>query len=51
MFISHDPFIALGLIQAVFKFKVSKIDQPKIYLGDKVGKIIVDRAEGWYMSA
>ena len=26
-----------------------KMDQPKIYLGDKVGKIIVDGAEGWYM--
>ena len=27
------------------------MDQPKIYIGDQVGKMIVDKAEGWYMSA
>ena len=27
------------------------MDQPKIYIGDQVRKMIVDKAEGWYMSA
>ena len=49
--ISHDSGIALGPIQAVFKIKGDKMDQPKIYLWDKVGKMIVDGVEGWYMSA
>ena len=51
MFISHDPGIALGRIQAVFKFKGDKIDHSKIYLRGQLGNIIVDVAEGWYMSA
>ena len=42
--ISHDPGIALGQIQAVFKFKVDHMENPEIYLGAKVGKIILDRA-------
>ena len=25
------------------------MDQTKIYLGDQLGKMIVDGAEGWYM--
>ena len=49
--ISHDLGIALGQIQALFKFKGDKIEQTNIYLGAKFGKMIVDGAEGWYMSA
>ena len=26
------------------------MDHPKMYLGDQGGKMIVDGAEGWYMS-
>ena len=33
------------------KSKGDKMDHPKIYLGDQVGKMIVDGEEGWYMSA
>ena len=47
--ISHNLGIALGQIQAIFKFKGNKIEQYKIYLGYQVGKMIVDVAEGWYM--
>ena len=49
--ISHDLGIALGQIQAVFKFKGDNIEQPKIYLGVQIGKMIVNISEGWYMSA
>ena len=45
MCISHDPSIV-----AVFKFKGDNMDQPKIYIGAQVGNMIVDGAEGWYMS-
>ena len=38
--ISHDLDIELGQIQAIFKFKRDKIEQPKIYLGDKVRNMI-----------
>ena len=31
--ISHDPGLALGQIQAVFKFKGDKMDQPEIFFG------------------
>ena len=48
--ISHNQGIALGRIQAVFKFKGGKIDQPEIYLGAQLVNIIVDGEEGWYMS-
>ena len=48
--ISHDPGTLLERIQAVFKFKDNKIDQPKIYLGDQVVNMIVYGAEYWYMS-
>ena len=41
----------LRRIQPVFKFKGNKIEQQKIFLGDKVGNMIVDGADGWYMSA
>ena len=49
--ILHDPSIALRQIQAVFKFKGDKMEEPKIYLGDQVGKMIVYGLEGWYISA
>ena len=39
--ISHDPGLALGQIQAVFKFKGDKMEHPKIYLGDQVIKMIL----------
>ena len=48
--ISHDPGIVLGQIQAVLKLKDNKIEQHRIYIGDKVVKMIVYGAEGWYMS-
>ena len=48
---SHDPGIALGQIQDVFKFKGDTIEHPKIYLRDQVGKMFMDGAEGWYISA
>ena len=48
---SHDPVILLVQIQDVFKFKEENMEKPKIYLGEKVVKMILDRAEGWYMSA
>ena len=51
LFISHDPGISFGWIQAVFIFKGDKIDKPDIYLGAQVGNMIVDGADGWYMSA
>ena len=50
MCISHDPGIVIGRIQAVFKFKVNKMEQPKIYIGAQVGNIILYGADGWYMS-
>ena len=40
--ISHDLDILIGWIQAVFKFKGDNVEQPKIYLGYQVGKMIVD---------
>ena len=48
--ISHDPVIALGHIQAVLRFKRDKMEQPKIYLRDQDRNMIVDGAEGWYIS-
>ena len=33
------------------KSKGEKMDHPKIYLGDQVGKMIVDGEEGWYIYA
>ena len=51
LYISHNPGIALVRIQAFFKFKGDKIEQIEIHLGAQVGKIIVDGAEGWCMSA
>ena len=44
--ISHDPGLALGQIQAVFKFKGDKMENPKIYIGDQSGNMIVDGTEG-----
>ena len=51
MCISNGLGIVLGQIQAVFKFKVDNMEHPKIYLGDRVRKMIVYGEEGWYMSA
>ena len=48
--ISHGPGIELRQIQAVFKFKGDKMEQPEIYLGGQFGKMIVDGSEGWYIS-
>ena len=49
--ISRDPGIALGRIQAVFKFKGDKMEQLEIYLRYQVRRIIVDGEEYWHMSA
>ena len=49
--ISHNLGIALGRMQAVFKPKGDKIEQPEIYLGEQSGKMIVYGLEDWYMSA
>ena len=46
----NDPGIATRQIHAVFKFKGDNMEQPKIYLRAQVRKMIVERAEGWYMS-
>ena len=48
---SHNPGIMLGWMHAIFKFKGDNMEQPKLYLGDQVGQMIVYGAEGWYMSA
>ena len=45
-FISHDLDIALRRIQVIFNFKGDKMEQPGIYFGDQVGKMIVDGTEG-----
>ena len=51
MCISHEPGISIRRIQAAFKFKGNNMEQPEIYLGDQVRNMVVDRSEGWYMSA
>ena len=43
--ISHDPGIVIVRIQAVFKFKGDHMEQPKIYIRDQVGKMLVYGAE------
>ena len=37
--ISHKPSIALGRIQAIFKFNGDKIEQTKIYLGRRLAHV------------
>ena len=44
--ISHEPGIALRRVHAVFRFKGDKMEHPKIYPGDQVGKMIVYGEEG-----
>ena len=51
LYISHDPGISVRRMQAVFKFKGDKMEQPEIYLEDQVRKMIIDGEEGWYISA
>ena len=44
--ISHNPGIAIRLIQAIFKFKGNEMEEPKIYLVVQVKKMLADGSEG-----
>jgi hypothetical protein len=49
--ISHDPESTLRSLTGIFKLKDDKIEEPDMYLGAQLGKIIVDGFECWTMSA
>ncbi len=49
--ISDDPHSTLMALTTTFKLKDDKIEEPEIYLGAQLGKIVVDEVECWTMSA
>ena len=49
--ISDDPKSALLALTSTFKLKDDKIEPPEMYLGAQLGKVQVDDAECWTMSA
>ena len=49
LFIFHDQGIALRHIQAIFKLKGDKIEQPEINIRSQVRKMTVEGEEGRYM--
>jgi hypothetical protein len=49
--ISHDPHSTLIALTTTFKLKDDKIEEPEIYLGAQLGKMVVDEVECWTMSA
>jgi hypothetical protein len=48
---SHNPHATLNALTTTFKLKDDKIEEPEMYLGAQLGKIIVDQVECWTMSA
>ena len=48
---SHDPHSTLIALTGVFKLKDDKVEEPEIYLGAQMGKMMVDEVECWTMSA
>ena len=49
--ISHDPHTTLHALTSTFKLKDDKIEEPQIYLGAQLDKMVIDEVECWTMSA
>ena len=49
--ISHDPESTLRSLTGVFKLKDDKIEEPEMYLGAQLGKMMIDGFECWTISA
>ena len=49
--VSADPLTTLKGLQATFKLKDDRIEEPEMYLGARLGKMMVEGMECWTMSA
>ena len=49
--LSADPLTTLSGLKSTFKLKDNKIEEPNMYLGAQLGKMIIDGVESWTMSA
>jgi hypothetical protein len=47
----HDPKSTLLALTSIFKLKDDKIEEPDIYPGAQLGRMIVNEVECWTMSA
>ena len=48
--LSADPLTTLSGLKSTFKLKDNKIEEPNMYLGAQLGKMIIDGVESWTMS-
>ena len=48
--VSADPLATLSGLKSTFKLKDNKIEEPNMYLGAQLGKMIIDGVESWTMS-